>query len=103
MSILDAFSILLIYNPRARLILIRPFELFIAVIVITVFCLFIVELTKIDAPVGQVFKGFLPSRGIFVGAGYANNLHTNLDMKILTISRQALPKQCYCRGQPHAS
>jgi len=75
---LDAFSILLIYNPRARLFLIRPFELFIAMIVTTVFCLFIVELTKIDAPVGQVFKGFLPSSGIFVGEGYAYNIHINL-------------------------
>lgn len=69
LSILDAFSILLIYNPRARLYLIRPFELFIAIIVTTVFCLFIVELTKISAPVGQVFKGFLPSRDVFVGQG----------------------------------
>jgi metal iron transporter len=68
----DAFTILLVYNPKSRMFLIRPFELFIAVIVMVVFCLFVVELTKISAPVGEVFKGFLPSRGVFVGQGYVH-------------------------------
>jgi metal iron transporter len=67
---LDALTILLVYNPSARLYFIRPFEIFIGIIVMTIFFLFVVELTKIEAPVGQVFKGYLPSRRIFVGEGY---------------------------------
>ena len=69
MSLLDVFTILLVYNPKGRLFFIRPFELFVSAIVITVFVLFCVELGKIEADVGQVFKGYLPSREIFVGQG----------------------------------
>ena len=69
LSILDVFTILLVYSPKARMLFIRPFELFISAIVITIFILFCIELSKIDADVGQVFKGYLPSREIFVGQG----------------------------------
>ena len=69
LSVVDCFTILLVYNPRARLVLIRPFELFIAGIVMAVFVLFCIELGKISVPAGPVFKGFLPSKEIFVGQG----------------------------------
>jgi metal iron transporter len=68
--VLDCLTILLVYNPSARLYFIRPFEIFIGLIVMTIFFLFVVELTKVDVPVGEVFKGYLPSRRIFVGEGY---------------------------------
>jgi metal iron transporter len=76
LSVLDALTILLVYNPAARLYFIRPFEIFIGVIVMTIFFLFVVELTKVDAPAGEVFKGYLPSRGVFVGQGYVRQFRT---------------------------
>ena len=69
LSILDAFMILLVYNPKSRMFLIRPFEIFVAAIVAVVFIFFCIELGKIEADVGQVFKGYLPSREVFVGQG----------------------------------
>lgn len=68
-SIADTLFILLFYKPDGTLRTIRIFEIFVSGLVLFVFVLFIVELSKIVAPVGQVFKGYLPSRDIFVGQG----------------------------------
>jgi metal iron transporter len=35
--------------------------------------MFCIELSLITSPVGQVFKGFLPSRQVFVGQGYVSS------------------------------
>ncbi|KAK6525637.1 hypothetical protein TWF281_010691 [Arthrobotrys megalospora] len=71
-SLVDTLSILFFYRPWGALRWLRAFEFFIASIVFaTVICL-IYLLALIDteeAPAGQVFLGFLPSRTVFVGEG----------------------------------
>jgi metal iron transporter len=71
LSVFDALFILLFYRPEGKMIVLRTFEWFIAAIVMGVFVCFCVELSKIQADVGHVFKGYLPSRDIFVSQGYA--------------------------------
>jgi hypothetical protein len=39
--------------------------------------MFCIELSLITSPVGQVFKGFLPSRQVFVGQGYVSFLSSS--------------------------
>lgn len=68
-SIADTLFILLFYKPDGTIRTIRIFEMFVSCLVLFVFVLFIIELSKILAPVGQVFKGYLPSRDVFVGQG----------------------------------
>ncbi|EPS43474.1 hypothetical protein H072_2527 [Dactylellina haptotyla CBS 200.50] len=71
-SLVDTLLILFFYRPWGALRWLRAFEFFIASIVFaTVICL-IYLLALIDteeAPAGQVFLGFLPSRTVFVGDG----------------------------------
>jgi metal iron transporter len=69
LSVFDALFILLFYQPQGKINVLRAFEIFIGALVLGVFICFCVELSKISAPVGAVFKGFLPSRDIFVSEG----------------------------------
>ncbi|KUI59918.1 Manganese transporter SMF1 [Cytospora mali] len=68
-SVVDTLFILLFYNSDGQLRRIRIFEAFVAILVLAVFVTICVTLGMISAPAGEVFKGFLPSRDIFVSEG----------------------------------
>lgn len=68
-SVVDTLSILLFYNSDGQLRRIRIFEGFIALLVLAVFVTVCATLGMVSAPAGEVFKGFLPSRDIFVSEG----------------------------------
>ncbi|KAB5585391.1 natural resistance-associated macrophage protein-domain-containing protein [Coniochaeta sp. 2T2.1] len=68
-SVAETLLILIFYNNRGELRRIRIFEMFIAILVLTIFIVICVALGMIEAPAGQVFRGYVPSREIFVGTG----------------------------------
>ncbi|KAF3904887.1 hypothetical protein ABW20_dc0107263 [Dactylellina cionopaga] len=71
-SLADTLLILLFYRPWGALRWLRAFEFFIASMVFATMICMIYLLALIDteeAPAGQVFLGFLPSRTVFVGDG----------------------------------
>lgn len=68
-SVADTLLILVFYNDKGELRRIRIFEIFIALLVMTVFVVICVALGMIRAPAGQVFLGYVPTREIFVGTG----------------------------------
>ena len=68
-SVAETLLILIFYNNRGELRRIRIFEIFVAVLVLTIFIVICVALGMIKAPAGQVFRGYVPSREIFVGTG----------------------------------
>lgn len=68
-SVAETLAVLLFYQPDGKLRRIRLFELFIALLVLAVFVTICVTLAMVSAPAGQVLKGFLPSRDIFVSEG----------------------------------
>jgi metal iron transporter len=65
----ETLLILLFYSPTGELRRIRVFEIFVGALVITVFVTICVALAQISAPAGPVFRGFVPSRDIFVSQG----------------------------------
>lgn len=70
LSIADTLFVLLFYKPDGSLRGIRMFEVSIAAFVLGTFICFCIELSLImDTTAGQVFKGFLPSKSIFVSNG----------------------------------
>lgn len=68
-SVADTLFTLLFYKPDGSIRRIHAFEVFVSIFVIGVFIMFCIELSLISAPVGEVFKGYLPSRVIFVSSG----------------------------------
>jgi len=68
-SVADTLFILLFYKPDGTLRRIRWFEVFVSIFVVGIFIMYCIELAYISADVGQVFKGYLPSRRIFVSDG----------------------------------
>lgn len=68
-SVVDTLFILLFYNSDGQLRRIRLFEAVIALLVLAVVVTICVTLGMISAPAGKVFRGFLPSREIFVSEG----------------------------------
>lgn len=68
-SVVDTLLILLFYKPDGTLRRIRLFEIFVSIFVVGIFVMYCIELAYISADVGQVFKGYLPSRRIFVSEG----------------------------------
>lgn len=65
LSICDVLLILLFYNPSGGMKGLRFFELFVAALVLGVVVCFCIQLSLIkDTPVGEVFRGFLPSSAI---------------------------------------
>lgn len=68
-SVVDTLSILLFYSSDGQLRRIRLFEAFIALLVLAVSVTICVTLGMISASAGEVFRGFLPSRNIFVSDG----------------------------------
>lgn len=65
----DSLLILLFYSPTGKLRNIRAFELFMVGLVLVIFITTAVCLGQVSPPPGPVFKGFLPSREIFVSDG----------------------------------
>ncbi|TVY31808.1 Manganese transporter [Lachnellula subtilissima] len=71
LAIADTLFTLLFYRPDGSLRGIRLFEVFITGFVLSTFICFCIELFIIrNATVGEVFKGYLPSRDIFVSDGF---------------------------------
>ncbi|KAG7119822.1 Manganese transporter SMF1 like protein [Verticillium longisporum] len=69
-SILDVFVTLYFYNPQGSMKELRIFECFIACLVLSVVVCFCIQLSMIqETPVGDVFKGYLPSEAIIEGKG----------------------------------
>ena len=60
-SIVDVLIILVFYRPSGSMRALRTFEIFVMFLVLGVVICFCFELSKIKAPVGDVFHGFLPS------------------------------------------
>jgi metal iron transporter len=60
-SILDVLVILFFYRPGGSMRSVRIFEFFVMALVLGVVICFCFQLSKIHAPVGEVFKGYLPS------------------------------------------
>lgn len=74
-SILDVFVTLYFYNPQGSMKGLRIFECFIACLVLSVVVCFCIQLSMIqETPVGDVFKGYLPSEAIIEGKGYVGTL-----------------------------
>ncbi|KAF2116364.1 natural resistance-associated macrophage protein-domain-containing protein [Lophiotrema nucula] len=61
LSIVDVLIILIFYRPTGTMRALRAFEFFVMALVLGVVICFCFELSKIEAPVGDVFKGYLPS------------------------------------------
>ncbi|KAF8860312.1 natural resistance-associated macrophage protein [Acephala macrosclerotiorum] len=68
-SVTDTLFILLFYNADGTLRRLRVFEAFVSIFIIGVFVSFCIELSIITAPVGEVFRGYLPSKEVFTGSG----------------------------------
>ncbi|KAF3935666.1 hypothetical protein ABW19_dt0206617 [Dactylella cylindrospora] len=69
-TILDTFIVLFFYNSDGPVKRIRFFEFFVALLVFGVIICFSIELAHIeDTPVGEVFKGYLPSKTVASGQG----------------------------------
>ena len=60
-SILDVLIILFFYRPSGSMRALRFFEFFVIALVLGVVICFCFELSKVHAPAGEVFKGYLPS------------------------------------------
>ncbi|KAJ4295278.1 NRAMP-like transporter smf-3 [Kalmusia sp. IMI 367209] len=60
-SIIDVLIILIFYRPSGSMKALRGFEVFVMLLVLGVVICFCFELSKIKAPVGEVFHGFIPS------------------------------------------
>jgi metal iron transporter len=65
----DTLIILLFYSPTGTLRSIRYFEMFIATLVMAIFVCMAAIVGQVHPAAGPVFKGYLPSRDIFVGEG----------------------------------
>jgi metal iron transporter len=68
-SVVDTLLILVFYSPTGELRNIRFFELFMSLLVAAVFVTICIALSMVEEPAGEVLKGYLPSRDIFVGNG----------------------------------
>ncbi|KAF3100133.1 hypothetical protein TWF569_010311 [Orbilia oligospora] len=69
-TILDTFIVLWFYNADGPVKHIRWFEFFVALLVFGVVICFAIELAHIeDTPVGEVFRGYLPSKAVASGNG----------------------------------
>ncbi|KAL1591715.1 NRAMP-like transporter smf-3 [Paraconiothyrium brasiliense] len=60
-SIVDVLIILIFYRPSGSMRALRTFEIFVMCLVLGVVICFCFELSKIKAPVGDVFRGYVPS------------------------------------------
>lgn len=68
-SVADTLFILFFYRPDGSLRKLRLFEIFVSIFVIGIFIMYCIELSYVSAPVRDVFRGYVPSREIFVSDG----------------------------------
>jgi metal iron transporter len=68
-SVFETLLILLFYTPNGELRRIRIFEVFITLLVVVVFVTICVALSMVSGSAGEVFRGYVPSREIFVDTG----------------------------------
>jgi metal iron transporter len=68
-SVVETLFVLLFYTPEGKLRRIRLFEYFVAILVLVMFVTICVALSMVSAEAGPVFRGFVPSREIFVDQG----------------------------------
>lgn len=67
---MDVLVLLLFYKPDGSITRLRLFEYFVMSLVLGVVVCFCIQLSYVkDTPVGQVFKGYLPSSAIVKGNG----------------------------------
>lgn len=72
LSIFDVLILLLFYPGNGEMKRLRYFEMFVVGLVLGVVVCFCIQLSLIqDTSVGEVFKGFLPSKAIVESKGYA--------------------------------
>lgn len=72
-SILDVMVILFFYRPHGTIQGLRAFEIFILVLVLGVVVCFCIQLSLIqDTHVGDVFKGYLPSKALVEQKGFVS-------------------------------
>lgn len=72
LSIFDVLILLLFYPGNGEMKKLRYFEMFVVGLVLGVVVCFCIQLSLIqDTSVGEVFKGFLPSKAIVESKGYA--------------------------------
>lgn len=69
-TLVDVLVLLLFYKPDGSITRLRLFEYFVMSLVLGVVVCFCIQLSYVkDTPVGQVFKGYLPSSAIVKGNG----------------------------------
>jgi metal iron transporter len=70
LSIVDVLLILLFYKPNGSMKGLRAFEFFVMALVLGVVICFCIQLSLIkDTSVGEVFRGYLPSKAIIQSEG----------------------------------
>lgn len=73
-SIVDVLIILIFYRPSGSMRALRAFEIFVMCLVLGVVICFCFELSKIKAPVGDVFHGYVPSSTLIQSQAYVESL-----------------------------
>lgn len=69
-SIVDVLIILFFYKPNGSMLGVRIFEFFVMALVLGVVVCFCYQLSFIqDTSIGEVFKGYLPSRAVIESKG----------------------------------
>ncbi|SCU93842.1 LAFA_0F18492g1_1 [Lachancea sp. 'fantastica'] len=70
LTVVDVLVVLMAYRPNGSLRLIRWFEIFVSLLVVGTVVCFSVELFSVSIEnVGEVFKGFMPSKAVVEGDG----------------------------------
>jgi metal iron transporter len=69
-SIVDVLIILIFYRPSGSMRALRAFEFFVMALVLGVVTCFCFELSKINASVGEVFRGYVPSSTLIKPQAY---------------------------------
>ncbi|CAR24896.1 divalent metal ion transporter SMF2 [Lachancea thermotolerans CBS 6340] len=70
LTVVDVLIVLMAYKPNGSLKLIRWFEMFVSLLVVATVVCFTIELFSVSiSNVGDVFKGFLPSKAVVADDG----------------------------------
>lgn len=77
-SIVDVLIILIFYKPSGSMRALRTFEYFVMLLVLGVVVCFCFQLSLIkNTSVGEVFKGYLPSKAIVESKGSVSHYETS--------------------------
>ncbi|KAL2005758.1 hypothetical protein VTN00DRAFT_10251 [Thermoascus crustaceus] len=69
-TLVDVLFILIFYRPNGSMVGLRAFEFFVMALVLGVVVCFCIQLSLIrDQPVGEVFRGYVPSSAVIQGSG----------------------------------